>query len=147
MLAADDQVYEWTKAIHKKYPPREFTEIYFEEMTIQEKVVFAVSWLQTEVGNGGFHQYFSNGTGSIASDTLIQLKRIGADAIAGILQRALTVFPDSLPARDSDTRNAQLERITDEEVALLDQLSDQFYDVDGDLCERVVAFVGVDFTV
>jgi hypothetical protein len=38
-------------------------------LTEREATVYHVSWMMTEVNNGGFHQFFHNSTGDFASDT------------------------------------------------------------------------------
>lgn len=45
-----------------------------------------------EIGNGGFIQYFYNGTGRYADLAVDDLRRVGAGAFADVLAKALAVY-------------------------------------------------------
>ena len=55
----------------------------------KEKTVYHVAILDEEVDNGGFNQYFINGYGQFAMDTIISLNLIHANKTALILAKAL----------------------------------------------------------
>lgn len=69
-----------------------------------------VHWCDSEVCNGGFHQFFSNSTGIVAPEALAAYRAIGADRCAAILERAMNLFPGRYP-RDREERVAALASI------------------------------------
>ena len=85
----------------------------FASLTPAEQTLHAVWWFEAELNNGGFDQFFSNSAGDLTPNTIEALERIGASACAVILRRAVALFPDSIPHKDRDTRQDQLEAIID----------------------------------
>lgn len=53
----------------------------------KEKVAYHIAILDEEVSNGGFNQYFVNGYGQFAKDTITSLKLIKANRSASILEK------------------------------------------------------------
>ncbi len=63
--------------------------------------LYAAHWCQSEVRNGGFHQFFSNTTGLLAPEALDGFLAIGAVEWAEILTEAMKHFGTPYPrARD-----------------------------------------------
>jgi hypothetical protein len=56
------------------------------------RYVYTTLWLDAEVNNGGFHQYFWNGGGLMNTATEEDLGRIGAIEIQNIFRRAVACF-------------------------------------------------------
>jgi hypothetical protein len=54
----------------------------------KERVVYHIAILDEEISNGGFNQYFVNGYGQFARDTILSLKLIKANKTALILEKA-----------------------------------------------------------
>jgi hypothetical protein len=54
--------------------------------------LYAAHWCQSEVCNGGFHQFFSNSTGLLAPEALEAFQAIGAADWAEILAEAMQHF-------------------------------------------------------
>lgn len=54
--------------------------------------IYTTLWLDAEIGNGGFHQYFWNGEGLMNKATEEDLGRIGAIQIQNIFRRAVACF-------------------------------------------------------
>jgi hypothetical protein len=79
-----------------------------------EKIFFSLWWFQSETNNGGLHQFFFNDSGSYAADALHSLELIGASKTAGILRRAMSVFPDSRVPTDILRRRQILCDLPDE---------------------------------
>ena len=79
-------------------------------VTAGQLAIFSTWWLESEVRNGGFEQYFYNSSGHYAKDALEGLRRIGATAFAAIVRDALAVFPSGEPPKLRDERIAALER-------------------------------------
>lgn len=58
-------------------------------LPIQLQICYLVVVLHNQVLNGGFHQYFVNGYGQFAKETINALKTIGASKKAELLDEAL----------------------------------------------------------
>lgn len=56
------------------------------------RVAVTTDIMDSEIGNGGFIQYFYNGTGRYADLAVEDLRRIGAGAFADVLAKALAVY-------------------------------------------------------
>jgi hypothetical protein len=65
--------------------------------------LYAAHWCQSEVCNGGLHQFFSNTTGLLAPEALDGFRAIGAADWAEILAEAMKHFGAPYP-RDRDDR-------------------------------------------
>ncbi len=90
--------------IHQKLPT-----------TLGERMVFAFKWLQVEVQNGGFDQYFFNSAGDFWQDVLGGLVAIGDERGLTRFREALSIFPDSSPSPDRFTRQEQLAAIEEQD--------------------------------
>ncbi len=73
--------------------------------------LFAAHWCQSEVRNGGLHQFFSNSTGVLAPEALSGFQAIGLTEWATILDEAMRFFGPSYP-RDRETRIAVLAEVS-----------------------------------
>lgn len=60
--------------------------------------------LESEVNNGGFHQFFFNSSGDATAETIGALDIIGAHSVAALLRRAAELFPGGFPPKDRQTR-------------------------------------------
>src|SRR5262249_28683463 len=69
--------------------------------------LYAAHWCQSEVRNGGFHQFFSNTTGLLAPEALEGFRAIGMTAWAEILAEAMKHFGKTYP-RGRDNREESL---------------------------------------
>jgi hypothetical protein len=106
------------------------------------QVVYFVQVFDSEVLNGGLHQYFSNSSGQYAHEALAALEKLGATQTAKLLQQAIAAFPGKRVPKDWARRNKQLNR-TDGE--LLNTLDSQYYALadsgDEDLSRLLLAFM------
>jgi hypothetical protein len=55
------------------------------------RAVYCTWWVEAEVYNGGFNQYFWNSSGQFASDAVAGFELIGAPALARLMERAIAV--------------------------------------------------------
>src|SRR5262245_40828692 len=101
--AAEAHLHAWIAAI----PPSAT----WEALSELQQTILLVYALELEVCNGGIHQYFINPAGDAWKETLQALKRMDATRITQILEKALSVFPDSSPSTDHLTRDGQLRAI------------------------------------
>ena len=101
-----------------------------------------IFWLQTEINNGGLFQYFYNTAGDHAAETLADLKEIGANKTATILEEAFARFPQGKPDPDRILRQRQLLRVGGVYGREFEDLDHRFYyrsDALADLLERARA--------
>lgn len=103
-----------------------FWRVEFNALTRPEQVSRAIWELEAGVNNGGFGQYYHNGSGDTASCVVEALEAIGANTTARLVERAHAVFPDSKPPRDRDEREVLLDSMTPEQDAMLEDLSSEF---------------------
>ena len=96
--------------------------------------LLALHWCQSEVCNGGFHQFFTNPTGVLAPEAAQGFRAINTSAIAEILERAMVVFGTPYP-RAQEMRHQFLSSIpgeTRDEWDPFIALDDAFYEAKGD---------------
>lgn len=121
----------------------------FSGLTRQEQIVHCVWWLEAEVNNGGFHQFFSNSSGDLTEQTVEALDVIGATKTKLLLQHAIqTAFAETAPPSDRVQRNQLLDRATEsEEDRLFDDLGEldtSFYAYEDPLEDLVNTWLAID---
>jgi hypothetical protein len=102
-------------------------------LTEAEKTFYSVWWLDADVNNGGFDQYFFNSYSDHVTDAARGLDLIGAPAAAEIVRSAIGVFPPPGPSADRDFRQDQLDGLSDDAQAKLKALTDAFFERPHDL--------------
>jgi hypothetical protein len=112
----------------------------FNSLTPAQQTFHAVWWFEAELNNGGFDQFFFNSAGDLSQQTLDGLRRIGAPKCADILQRACALFPGRMPPTDRDTRQDQLEVITDANEDAFESLDAEFYGYPDDIAGLLNAY-------
>jgi hypothetical protein len=110
--------------------------------------LYAAHWCQSEICNGGLHQFFSNTTGLMAPEALDGFRAIGAADWAEILAEAMNFFGKPYP-RERDDRQKLLpvrQRLATEKWDPFYELDLRFYewaanweDAANAYAERVVA--------
>ena len=85
---------------------------------------------QTEINNGGMHQYLFNSAGDYARETPDVLRRIGSDFVAALLERANSYFGAEGPPVDRDSRMKQLLALPEEKQQEIHQLTGEFFDAE-----------------
>ena len=99
----------------------------FESLNEKEQAIYTIWWLEAEVNNGGFHQYFWNSAGDHADVALKSLKNIGATNTSSLLNRAIEIaFGGKLPLNREERQNI-LEIDEDEKMGKLGDLDSEFY--------------------
>jgi hypothetical protein len=96
--------------------------------------------LETDVNNGGFHQYYFNRYGNFAWLAHRMLREIGASHMAEIIDAANAVFGPVGPAQDQDERQRALEAIDDDSW---DSLDNRFWTYPDNLSELLGRHVGL----
>lgn len=113
----------------------------FEGLTEAERTAHCVWWLEAEVNNGGFDQFYFNSAGDHAVETVAALERIGARHTAGIVTRANAAFRDGRPPRERAARQKQLLALSKVAKEELGELDDEFYEYRDDLKGLLDRFV------
>jgi len=107
----------------------------------KEQTLFLVWSLESEINNGGFNQFFFNEAGDHSKETLSALREIGAAHTAALLQKAMAVFGAVGPNSECETRQGQVEQLTDAENDTLAELDIAFYAYTDNLSERLSQFM------
>ena len=108
------------------------------------QITYMVVILHNQVINGGFHQYFVNGYGQFAKETIHALVEIGALRKAELLNTALTIV-NSKNMTDVDFREKLLKKeieplfVRDELFEPLDKLDSEYYETEEEDIERLLA--------
>lgn len=79
----------------------------FASVTEAQGLLLAAHWCQSEVCNGGLHQFFSNSTGVLAPEAVRGFRLIEVPAAAEIVARAMTLLGQVYP-RDHAERQRRL---------------------------------------
>jgi hypothetical protein len=82
----------------------------FERLPEPARHLLAVWWCDSEVCNGGFHQFFFNSTGVLAPEALEGFRATGLSEFADFVEAAMGKFEEPYP-RDRKTRHAALRAI------------------------------------
>lgn len=90
------------------------------------RLLYQVGCFEAEVINGGFRQYLSAHAGDCLSEALDALRQIGASVCAGLVEQALSLFPDRVAPVDRHRRCGLLFALDGPGQNLLDELSQQF---------------------
>lgn len=91
-----------------------------------------LTWLDDEVRNGGFSQYFFNSAGELAGYAVAAAEAVGAPKLARIIEKAVSLFGSDGPATDRDERMDQLSALS---LPALSKLDTRYYDCPNDLRE------------
>jgi hypothetical protein len=122
-------------------PNIRFWRIDYDQLSFPERV-FGLIWeLESEVNNGGFHQYFWNSTGTLAPHVVDTLKTIGAAAAAGIAQQALAVVGPDIPWSDDATRKTHINQLSSQAREKLHDLDQAFFAYPNDLTTLLYRYV------
>ncbi len=86
-------------------------------VTKGQLLIYSVTWLEREVLNGGFAQYFCNPSGSFFVDTLEGFERCGMRQYVDLLIEAAHIFPDGKPSLIRNERMAFIDRCAENQRA------------------------------
>jgi Domain of unknown function (DUF4375) len=81
----------------------------------------ALSWLDAEVNNGGFSQYYFNSSGDLAGHAVKAARAVGAHKLAKIVEDANALFGKKGPDPDRDKRMDQVSKINLDALSKLDK--------------------------
>lgn len=109
------------------------------EKEVQELI--AVWFLDSEVNNGGFNQFYWNSAGEFALEALEGLETIGADKRASILEAANSEFPNGKPSENREKRQQELELIEQSFASKLDGLDSEYYACKEDVVDLLAQYL------
>jgi hypothetical protein len=93
------QLWDWADFYGEYEPFRE----QLTELTPGQRAIYCTTWLDSEVKNGGFHQFFHNSTGMLGPEALQGFQDIGMEASARAVQAAFDYYKvDPYPRERSD---------------------------------------------
>jgi len=95
-------------------------------------------WLDAEVSNGGFSQFYFNSSGELAPYAVRAASAVGAPELAGIIQKANAMFGEKGPDPDRNKRMDQLSKV---DLKALGELDTQYYRCSERLSEILPRFV------
>lgn len=114
----------------------------FDGLNEKEQAIYTIWWLEAEVNNGGFHQYFWNSAGDHADVALKSLNDIGATKTASLLEKAIDIaFDGQLPESRAE-RQDQLEIDEDSKVDALGDLDSEFYKYSENFYKMLDSYAG-----
>lgn len=106
-----------------------------------EKDFLHISYLQGQVDNGGFDQFFFNGSGDYCYEILESLQRIQAYRTFSIVSSAFQLFPIQPIPNDTRIRRTAMESL-DENISYgWDKLDNQFYYYGEDLETMLLKYI------
>jgi len=120
-----------------------FTGDNFTQLSERDQILVAIWGLEADVNNGGFDQYYFNGTGNLAWFAPTALRSIAAHRMAAIVEKANAMFGDAGPPPDRDERQDALFRITDVDEEAWEQLDREFFAYPDDIAGLLVAHFGL----
>jgi hypothetical protein len=119
----------------------DFGRIDFAAQSEPQKVFSAIWALESQVNSGGLLQYFASSDGETANFAPIALRMIGAQACAGIVERALRVASSSALPQSQDERQRLLDGLSDSASDELDALDSEFFTYPDNLTELLFTYV------
>lgn len=132
----------FTSALEVVFDVNDGATEHIERLSLEARLVYLVWCLDGEIHNGGFDQFFYSSLGNYSIELLGHLETIGAVKSRELLSRAISLFPDSRPAKDQEARFKQLKELETPEIQiLLSDLDQQFWKYEDNLACRVNEFV------
>lgn len=95
------------------------------------RTLFAAHWCQSEVRNGGLHQFFGNSTGVLAPEAVLAFRAICMPRLAAIVAEAMKWFGPEYP-RMRSVRESGLDAYEadyPDEWNPFEELDNQFFDL------------------
>ena len=119
----------------------DFGKVEFSTQSEEQKVFSAIWSLESQVNNGGFFQYFISWDGDTANYAPFALKRIGANASAVIVERAIAAVSTEQIPTEHDAREQLMVALNADAREKLETLSSEFYAYPDNLTELLYQYV------
>lgn len=120
---------------------------YINNLPEKEKVTYHVAILDEEVANGGFNQYFINGYGQFAKDTVNSLKLIKADKSSSLVQKAYDIVNSKNMADNifrSKLLSGKIKELYEYDSVVnnfLNELDDEYYEYEDNIAILLVNYL------
>ena len=112
-----------------------------EKLNKYERIVFIAQLLISEVGNGGFSQFFFNSSGDFTNELVSSFEAIGANEAANVCDKAIKLFEKDIPC-DWEERQEFLEVYLDDELdEALSKCDDEMYSCEAETIDRLFEYV------
>lgn len=110
-------------------------------LTKPQQAIYIIWWLEAEVNNGGFNQYYYNSSGQFAKLAPNLLRLVGANKFAELTQTANNVFEkeNEQITKDQNGTSEGFSKSYDNNP--LEKFDNQFYALKEPLMELQVAFI------
>jgi hypothetical protein len=107
----------------------------------EQRPLYAIGWLRTEVNSDGFDGLFFNLGGETVPEVVKAARAEGRDDLAGIIERAMAVLGDTYPL-DIHQRQRVMSDLSDVDRQVLRDLDEEYYDLEAavDLDELMRVF-------
>ena len=103
---------------------------------------YATWWLEAEVNNGGFNQYFWNPYGYWAEDAIAAFEEYGADEYAEVTKKAVTLFLSEVETHREFRELGTLEAFSESyRHTALGDLDKEFWGIKQELSTLRIAYV------
>ncbi len=99
----------------------------FASLSKRDQIVYCVWWLESEVNNGGFHQFFLNSAGDFYLETLSALDCIGAQFTRRLLLSAADLVFSGKSPQGINRREYMLNELSEKLTGQLYELDKKFY--------------------
>jgi hypothetical protein len=135
---------DYIDAINKLYKDILISSDYGEHLykvTSEQRIVFYITRLDSEVYNGGLNQFFFNSSGEYAQETIESLKKIGAIDTSAILEKAVSFWPNSSVPKDTFTRRELLENVEQVANPVWEDLDRVYWNDEERITEKLFQFV------
>ena len=97
------------------------------ELRPGDRALYVLWAVDGEINNGGFSQYLSNSTAELHDEAVASAEGIGAKKTAALLRRLPRVLGVARVSADRDERQRLLDGLTDEQLAELRRLDEEWY--------------------
>ena len=113
-----------------------------DSLNVHFRGVFATWWLEAEVNNGGFNQYFWNTYGYWVKDAIAAFYDYGADNYAEVVKKAVSKFLVEAKTHNKFRELGTLEAFSESyRHTELGNLDNEFWDIDEDLSKLRISYI------
>lgn len=96
------------------------------------RMVYATWWVEAEVNNGGFNQYFFNSTGQLADQALAGYRLLGLSDYAVLMERAMVAYRTVRPRLEAARRDGSVDAFSGTYAdGPFERLDEEFYQLQG----------------
>ena len=116
------------------------------KLNSSQQVVLIIENLEREINNGGFNQFYFNSSGNHAEVTVENLRKIGADKTAELVEKANFEWPNNKVPVNRNERQAILEQIENKAEQVWEDCDQLFYKYEDDIAGLLMDFVNANRT-